>query len=442
MVVGLGDYCSEVLREHGCPSVSVAVAEKGEVVLAEAYGWADVAAGRAATPDTAYTLASVTKPITAVAVCLAADDGLLDLDGPVAGEYRWPGPAPTVRQLLRHRGGLAAHYDFRYGPGERRIDADRYATLFREPGSGFEYSNLGYRILGLTLEAATGRPLAEFVRERVFAPLGLVHCGLGPTFPGAAPTASRYTADGRAYPAYDSSHPGASLGWAPAGELAVFALSYERLLRPETAAAVREALPVHDHLGYGLGWCVSRTSDPVVQSHGGGMGGVAAMLVAVPERDLSVAVLTNSTGKAARDAVVGRVLGALVPGFTPESISPAVPEASHPLDLPAGTWAGTIATPERDVPVGLRVLTGGRAELELDGESKVSTADASAEWDLRAVFPLQLPTADARINSPLLGLRLRYDSGRLTGLAQAYKDGDRDGLLGNLLSHGCRLKPC
>jgi CubicO group peptidase (beta-lactamase class C family) len=251
---------------------------------------------------------SLTKPITATAVCLAADEGLLDLDTPVApvpGRHRWP--APTPRQLLQHRGGFGAHYDFHFGAGEPPIEADRYAVLYRAPGSAFEYANLGYGLLGRMLEAAGGQELGEFVRGRVFGPLGLGGGGLGSVYPGPGPAAVGYTVDGRPYPVCRSSHPGAFQGWASAAELALFTQSYERLLKPETAIAVRDALPVNDHLGYGLGWCVSwggGEGRPVVQSHGGGGGGVATMAITLPERRLSVVVLSNCTNKAARDAIV------------------------------------------------------------------------------------------------------------------------------------------
>ncbi len=189
MLDGLGELCAGVLAEHGCPSVSVAVAERGEVVLAEAYGLADTAADRRATAGTAYGLGSITKPVTATAVCLAADEGLLDLDVPVPGDYRRP--APTPRQLLRHRGGLGAFYAWDYGDGEPTVDPDRYAVPHREPGAGYEYANLGYRILGRLLEAAAGHELGAFIRERVFEPLGLTGCHVGRTYPGPAPAAVR-----------------------------------------------------------------------------------------------------------------------------------------------------------------------------------------------------------------------------------------------------------
>ena len=115
MLGELDEFCTKALAEHGCASVSLAVAERGELVLTKAYGLADVANQQPATPETVYGLASITKPFTATAVCLAADEGLLDLDAPLPGSYPWT--APTPRQLLQHRGGFPAFYNFHYGTG-------------------------------------------------------------------------------------------------------------------------------------------------------------------------------------------------------------------------------------------------------------------------------------------------------------------------------------
>lgn len=73
-----------------------------------------------------------------------------------------------------------------------------------------------------------------------------------------------------------------------------------------------------------------------MQSHGGGGPGVAAMAVAIPERQLSVAVLTNSTHKAARDAILRCVLDELAPDCTPESITPLIADPARPMTLPEG----------------------------------------------------------------------------------------------------------
>jgi CubicO group peptidase (beta-lactamase class C family) len=451
MLDGLGEVCTAALAAHGCPSASVAVVRAGTVVLAEAYGLADVAASRPATPDTRYVLASITKPITATAAGVLADRGLIDLDVPLAaaGVRRPPGadwPAPTPRQLLQHRGGLTSHYDFRYGDDPRPpIDVSGYTRLYRRPGSGYEYANHGYGLLGALLESASGLPLTRLLTREVFDPLGLRSSGLGTpgAGPAGAPVATRYSIDGRGYPAeLSTSHPGATTGFATASELALFAHRYDTLLRPATAAATRDGVPISDHLGYGLGWCVSRGDGPLILSHGGGMGGVATMLVTVPELALSVAVLTNSTSKAARDTIVDHILSAEVPGYRPAAISPASTAAARSLDPTVGGWAGRIDTPDGPVPVTLRIEPGGRSDLTLDGRTTVAMATPSGEWDLTATFDVQLPTADARRDSPLLGLVLTASADGLSGVARAYKDGDGTGWLGNLLSHPIDLTRC
>lgn len=434
----LDEFCTQALAEHGCASVSVAVAERGELVFARAYGQADLADRQSATTETVYGLASITKAFTATAVCLAADEGLLDLDVPIPGCFRWT--APTPRQLLQHRGGFPAFYNFHYGAGPLPIDIDRFSTLVRKPGTDFEYSNIGYRELGRLLEAATGQDLGAYLRERIAKPLSLTSFGYGPVYDGALSVAQRYSADGRAYPTCHSGHSAAGAGWATAGDVALFARTGSQLLRPATVAAMYDAVPINEHLGYGFGRIVSHGTGPVIRSHGGGMGGVAAMMIEIPERELSVAVLSNSTNKAARDAIVNHLMGVLAPGFHSDQLNP-VTERTRPMALAQGEWAGEISTVEGDIPLRIRISAGSQVEVRLaDGPPVTAPAVASQRWDLRAAAPMQLPTADARVNSPSLALELRVDQNGLVGRVTAFKDGDRDGWLGAYLVHPCVLR--
>jgi CubicO group peptidase (beta-lactamase class C family) len=99
------------------PSVSIAVAHNGEVVWAEAFGWADKENGIRAAPNTMYRLASISKPITATAVMRLVDAGLVDLDAPLEEYlggitlryYAGTPEAVTVRRVMQHRAGLPAH---------------------------------------------------------------------------------------------------------------------------------------------------------------------------------------------------------------------------------------------------------------------------------------------------------------------------------------------
>jgi CubicO group peptidase (beta-lactamase class C family) len=435
---GLDEFCTTALDEHGCASVSLAVVERDELVLTRVYGLADVADQRPATPETVYGLASITKAFTATAVCLAADEGLLDLDTPIPGSHQWT--APTPRQLLQHRGGFPAFYNFHYDTGPLPIDINRYRTLAREPGTDFEYSNIGYHELGSLLEAVTGQDLGDYLRERIAEPLGLTSFGYGPAYAGTAPVAQRYSADGRAYATCHSGHPAAGAGWATAGDVALFARTASQLLKPATAAAMYDAVPINEHVGYGLGRIVSRGAGPVIRSHGGGMGGVAAMMIEIPEHELSVAVLTNSTHKAARDTIVDHLVGILAPGFHSDQLNP-ITEQTRQMELAHGEWAGKISTADGDIPLWIRILADSQVEIRLaDGPPVTTPAIASQRWDVRVSAPLQLPTADAQLNSPRLGLELRFEQDRLVGRAIAFKDGDREGWLGAYLVHPCVLR--
>ncbi|BAJ26140.1 MULTISPECIES: serine hydrolase domain-containing protein [Kitasatospora] len=444
---GLDEVCERVLAETGCPSVSVAVAAGEELVLARAYGLADVAAGRAATPGTAYGLASTTKAFVALAVCLAADRGLLDLDAPLAAGFGRT--APTPRQLLCHRGGFPGYYDFSYESAYRPVDIDRYRRQLHEPGGEFEYANLGYQELGRLLEAVTGRATADLLREWIAEPLGLADFAYAHVHPGPGPAATRYTPDGRPYPPVRNGHPAATSGWATAGDVARFARRSLGLLKPETAAAVHVGPAIFDAdgldsggLGYGLGRVFQRTADgAVLSSHGGGMGGVASMMLDVPARGLSLAVLANSTDKTARDAVFRYLTAALAPECDPRHLAPSA-EPGLPCTLAPGSWSGQVATPDGDtVPLAVTALPDGRVEVRLADHPPVTVpAAASARWDVRLVAPLQLPTPDALLNSPSFGLELRLRDGDLTGRAIAFRNGDREGLLGPYLPHPCELR--
>jgi beta-N-acetylhexosaminidase len=140
------------------------------------------------TPDTIYDIASLTKPIvTTTAVMMLAERNQIDLDAPVArylpqftsGAKSDPDPRwrerVTVRALLLHIAGLAAHREFyKHAKGERALLESVLAEpLIREPGAQIEYSDLGFILLGRIVESLTGEPLDTFARRRIFLPLGM-----------------------------------------------------------------------------------------------------------------------------------------------------------------------------------------------------------------------------------------------------------------------------
>lgn len=140
------------------------------------------------TADSLFHTSSIGKPMTALAVMLLVEAGAIALDDPVAAilpEFAGDGrDAITIRQLLAHTSGLPQDPD-RSGlpPGiDTPAELRTYlrAQLVARPGSKVEYSNVGYGLLGLIIEAVSGQPFPAYLRERVFAPLGMRNSFLAP----------------------------------------------------------------------------------------------------------------------------------------------------------------------------------------------------------------------------------------------------------------------
>ncbi|HET8692950.1 MAG TPA: serine hydrolase domain-containing protein [Steroidobacteraceae bacterium] len=174
-----------LLRDYDgpVPGAALLVVRDGRDLVRRGLGLADLDACEPVTPATNFRLASLTKQFTAAAVLLLAEDGRLRLDDPAR---RWlPSLPPAaagirIRHLLSHTSGLVDYEDL-MAPGAtaQLADADVLALLEGEPrllfppGSAWRYSNGGYALLALVVERAAGRPFADFLRERIFRPLGM-----------------------------------------------------------------------------------------------------------------------------------------------------------------------------------------------------------------------------------------------------------------------------
>jgi len=164
-------------------SGAIVLGRAGEVVYARGFGVADRERGVPFTPATASDGGSIAKTFTAAAIYMLAAEGRLGLDDPVAKHVaEFPHAATRVRHLLVHSVGLPDYpfFDADLPPGTRRDAAAMLRVLAMRqgaptfaPGSRFEYSSLGYDVAALVVERVSGQAFARFVRERLFAPLGL-----------------------------------------------------------------------------------------------------------------------------------------------------------------------------------------------------------------------------------------------------------------------------
>jgi CubicO group peptidase (beta-lactamase class C family) len=184
-------YIQEQMATQSVPSIAVAVARGKEILWEEGFGWADRQNDIKASAHTPYYLASVTKSLTGAALVMLQEQGKLDLDRPVndylgAAKLHSPMFAPsqaTVRRVATHTAGLTtyARECALDDPGCRTSIStaiERYGVIFSPPGDHFDYSNLGYGILGDVVARVSGKTYGDFLNDEIFRPLGMSDCAL------------------------------------------------------------------------------------------------------------------------------------------------------------------------------------------------------------------------------------------------------------------------
>jgi CubicO group peptidase (beta-lactamase class C family) len=180
------DLVDALVARGRVPGAALVVVDAGGRVLAEHYaGHADREASRPVDAGTRFALASLTKPLVAAAVLVAVEEGLADLDAPVAEHVPTAAPQVTLRNCLAHYGGLPEGVPTRtLGAGpvptwdEARAAYARVAPE-RPAGERRVYSNPGYALAGLAVEAAAAMPFEDYLAGAVLQPLGMHATTLG-----------------------------------------------------------------------------------------------------------------------------------------------------------------------------------------------------------------------------------------------------------------------
>jgi CubicO group peptidase (beta-lactamase class C family) len=342
-------------RGADIPGLAVALVEEGKLRFAKGYGLADIAQQRPATADTVFPIASITKTVTAMMVMRLVEQGRLGLDDAVAPHLdfpvanpRYPDTQITVRQLLTHTSSIsdAKYYavDFRVpgrdaalpldemlkaylAPGGRYYSADDcYAVA--APGSAWDYSNLGFALLGYLVErVGGGEDFRARVRREIFLPLGMTHSYWTLAETPAALAARPYDeVDAKlaaiapdAFPDYPAGMIRSSVvdfarylaACADDGEAyGVRLLSADnmaRMLFPTHPASLPAWLS-----GQGLGWQMAPLAGTERPNHWGGDRGVFTVAYLAPETRRGVVVLTNRSvsdpAKTAVKAIADRLL--------------------------------------------------------------------------------------------------------------------------------------
>jgi CubicO group peptidase (beta-lactamase class C family) len=349
------------------PGCALGIYNAGVIVYARGYGSANLEHGIPITARTVFDLGSTSKQFTAMSVALLHQDGKLSLDDDIR---RWIPELPlytkpiTVRQLVHHTSGLRDYLTLMWLRGVNldgvTTAGDALSLLVRqrevnfEPGSEYLYSNSGYFLLSEIVRRASGKTLAEFARERIFAPLGMQGTHFHDDHTMIVP--NRATG----YMPRDTGGFAISMsGFEQVGDGSVLT-TVEELARWDRnfydarvggrvlldAMHVPARLPSGRTLDYASGLVVGEYGGLRTVRHGGSWAGYRAELLRFPEQRTSVAVLCNHSRSGP-----GRLAERVADVILRERLSPvtftALP-ASTPTVAEAATYTGTFRNPATD----------------------------------------------------------------------------------------------
>jgi CubicO group peptidase (beta-lactamase class C family) len=321
-LAALDKSLGEAFEKAKVPGASVAVIEHGEVALVRAYGLADVAANKPATPESVFRAGSISKSIVGIAVMMLVEEGRLDLDArlsDLAPELKFDNPweaTDPVRlvHLMEHTSGfddIGFHHYLLDGTRMPLLQAIEKYGPYRsrwKPGSYASYCNSGPVIAGYIVEKASGMSWADFTRTRIFEPLGMKSAYWDRDPAIADRIAKSYRSDGKTEEPY-MDIPGKPAGAlnVEARDLAKLALmmigrgSYNgvTLLTPESVARIETP---HTTLasrlglapGYGLGNMALPRAKGIFHGHDGGIDGFLSTYAYEADNAAGLVIMINA----------------------------------------------------------------------------------------------------------------------------------------------------
>lgn len=300
------------MSENKVPGMSAAASINGELVWSEGFGFADLENGVPATKHTRFRIASISKPITASAVAILYEKGIVDLDSAIQNylpgfpEKRWK---VTLRDLASHQAGIRGYRgdeflsNLHYNSVSEGVDIFREDTLVYKPRTKYSYSTYGYNLISEVIEGASGIDFLTFVQQNIFNPLKMNSIIADHTDSLISHRASFYSYSDSGE-IINSKFVDISNKWAGGGfisnaeDLVKFgnANIFDGFLKPETRRLFfKEYLTLAgEKTKYGLGWVtdVDQFAFHWVGHSGGAVGG-RSMLILYPEDKIVVALLTN-----------------------------------------------------------------------------------------------------------------------------------------------------
>jgi CubicO group peptidase (beta-lactamase class C family) len=426
----IDEAAKAAVASSGVPSDSLAIVKDGRIVDTEAFGDARLDPKVAATPDMRYSIGSISKQFTSVALLMLQDEGKLSMDDKI-GKYLpnlTRANDVTIRQVLSHTAGYQDFWpeDYVMTPMMRPTTAQHILDVWGkkpldfEPGTQWQYSNTNYVIAGRIFEIVAKTDLFTFLQKRVFAPLNMQ---------------STLNQDARLLPETDAEGyyrhalgplrpaPKEGFGWMfAAGELAMTAhdlalwdialmdqdpriLTKHGWAELETEVMLKDGNPIH----YALGVQVAQMHGQRAVFHSGEVSGFVAMNVVFPDLRGAIVSLTNLDASGGANEVV-RAVAPLVFAELKQAAKPApAANASAATAPPAATPAEPLAVPKtdaitaqaRDIFVGLQKGTLDR-KLFTQWTNDYFTQQALKDY-ASSLAPLGAPQKFEQLDSELRG---------------------------------------
>lgn len=326
---GFEEFVEKMLQEWKVQGCAVAIIQNGEILLSKGFRQRNAAEGLEVTPETLFPIASCTKAFTATSIALLADEGKLDWDTPVRTylpSFRmfdsFATERMTPRDLVTHRSGLPRHDLMWYNSSRTRkelFERLQYLEPSKDLRTLWQYQNLMYMTAGYLVGEVAGMSWEEFVRQRIFTPLGMTNSLFDIDEAKELPNCSRpyierkdevkeipyYAAQGAIAPAgaIVSSISDMSkwvLLHANKGKVGdVQLVSEGQMMQMHAPQMVMPEDHKYAELGnptYGMGWFIHSYRGHTMVEHGGNIDGFSSLVTLLPQQNAGIVVLSNMNG--------------------------------------------------------------------------------------------------------------------------------------------------
>jgi len=424
----------QTLLEHAYaadePGAAILIVTKGEILYQDGFGLANMEHGVDITPDTIFRIGSVTKQFTATAIMMLQEQGKLSVTDSISQylpDYPTHGHTILIEHLLTHTSGIMSYTSIPGYMGSNEIRHDvstaELIEVFRDlpmefaPGTAWNYNNSGYVLLGAIIEKISGQTYAEFIAENITTPLGLSNT----TYAGSALVKNRaagYSAiDGGGFEnagflSMSQPYAAGSL-LSTVNDLATWqaALTNGDLINSASYAKMTSPVLLADgeYFPYGYGFTLVPLRGHAMVSHSGGIHGFICQTIWLPEQEVYVAVLSNTTGRSPDPDMIARNVAAIAINDPYPDRKPVNLDASQKNRI-AGKYSATDFPPVEisTAAEGLLISIGGDQPSELLAENRKTLFLANSMlyidviWDDQSVARLLVNTMEGLPPSVLL----------------------------------------